>query len=1141
MSPAGRRTGAPGSGGSADAAQRLIAVTDFDHNLVVTAGAGTGKTALLVERALNLISGHAVPVQALAAITFTEKAAAELRQRLATGLEALHLLAAAGAEPGPADGGKEADRSYRWLRARAGVGPAEIARRSLQALLDLDVASVSTIHAFCADILRRYPLLAGVDPDFEIDEGASFDEVFERESARFLADELGPRARRGALWARVLATAGGLGAARAIGAALGAFRLPTSALDPARAYAPLSVREVLGPDLSELHDAIARARDRAAGMNPRMDAYLESAQSLLVAAREQGPSALERISAPWPLRDFLDKDPPAPGAKLRNVDPDEVRELGQSARRLIKALVAVDEEVVSAIVDAAAPLAASARRSVVRAGLVSFDALLRLARDLLAAHPGVRRELARRYRAILLDEFQDTDPLQYEILFFIAEADGQPADDPYRARLGRGRLFIVGDPKQSIYRFRGADIEAYQRAVRHVLQCGGRSIVLSSSFRSPADIVDPINRIFAPWMSTRRMDDDRFQPPYEAIDSARGPAADHSPRVEIWSVEAEGDAVARRRAEAEALAGWIVARHGAADATGEPLRYGDVAILLRALTHAGLYAQALRRAGVPFIVEGGKDFYERPEVGDLIALLRAVANPNDGPAVLAVMRSVLGGVPDGELARFAAAGGRLDLSWERPGALPAVPNIARTLDLIDTLRARTRGRAVDEVVRAAVRETPLAVLHAAAFEGAQRIANLDKLVVEAEELARRGLSLEEVIRVLEDEFRSDRDGGESPLADETLDAVRVLSIHKAKGLQYPVVFVPDIGRQEGGRTRPHTEVAWLRSDSGGDLAVRLGSGVTNVAWVKHAELTRRHEEAEEKRVFYVACTRPRERLILVNSNTKAGRIPWREALAPLGYAVGDGMPPDGALPPGVLHRLIVAAPAAEHAPKTELSPVWEEAARAFHDVLRSISATTAPPLRWPAGTRDARLAGAGEPEDPARWTRPVPSTARLAGMAFHAALERWDFKDGARLREMVRLEAGRIAQESAPAGPEDVTSPDARVTQEAGTIAAAFLASPLPQRLAGLAILGREVPILYRDRSGCTWVGACDVLYRDRDGTLVVADYKTDRIAGDPGRAAEPYGDQLRVYREAVSLSMDGQRVRGEILFVRTGDVVVME
>src|SRR6266850_5213342 len=156
MSPARRGAGNPQSPGAADSERRQIAVTEFDHNLVVTAGAGTGKTALLVERALNLIAGRDLPVQSLAAITFTEKAAAELRERLATGLEALHRLAATAAEPEQIHRESEAARSYQWLRIRAGVAPAEIARRSLQALLDLDVASVCTVHAFCAEILRRY-------------------------------------------------------------------------------------------------------------------------------------------------------------------------------------------------------------------------------------------------------------------------------------------------------------------------------------------------------------------------------------------------------------------------------------------------------------------------------------------------------------------------------------------------------------------------------------------------------------------------------------------------------------------------------------------------------------------------------------------------------------------------------------------------------------------------------------------------------------------------------------------------------------------------------------------------------------------------------------------------------------------------
>jgi len=231
-------------------------------------------------------------------------------------------------------------------------------------------------------------------------------------------------------------------------------------------------------------------------------------------------------------------------------------------------------------------------------------------------------------------------------------------------------------------------MEAYQRAVRRVLECGGERLSLSVSYRSPAAILDPINRVFSEWIGPRAPSEGAFEPAYEPIESARegGPGTD--PRVEIWTVTATGNAADRRRAEAGALAAFIASSAGGA---GAPLRFRDVAILFRALTHAPLYTQALRHAGIPFVVEGGRDFYERQEVGDLISFLRAASNPNDAAAVLAVMRSPLGGVPDAELARYAAAGGRLDRT--RPPHVEGCDGVRRTLSILAGFRGRTWGAA----------------------------------------------------------------------------------------------------------------------------------------------------------------------------------------------------------------------------------------------------------------------------------------------------------------------------------------------------------------------------------------------------------------------------------------------------------------
>ena len=1120
-----------------DARDREKATTLFDRNLVVTAGAGTGKTALLVERALNLIAGAGVPVDSLAAITFTEKAAAELRARLASGLDELRRLAAGRIEPATLERDTEARRAYAWLRTAAGRPAGEILGSAAAALDDLDAATISTIHAFCSEILRRFPREAGVDPSFAVDEGAAFSRLFEEIWEEFLLEDLGPRSPRGDLWREALLVPGALEAIRELGRGMAPSGVPSGALSDGAAYVPAEVQEILGRRIQEVRAAVMDVLARGSGMNERMRDFLSGSAQLLIDFLSGGADAMAAVTSPMSLDEYLKEAPRSPGKGLAGVDAGEVTRAARAAQSLIRRLATVDEKTVAPIATAAIPLAARAREALLAAGLVSFDGLLRLTRDLLAERPEIRREAASRFRTILVDEFQDTDPLQYEILFFLTEEEGAAAADAYGAKLAPGRLFIVGDPKQSIYRFRGADMEAYRRAVGHVVACGGELLTLSTSFRSPSEIVDPINRLFKEWIGPPPGEESIYEPPYERIVPARGPGGE-GPRVEIWSVEARGSAEVRRRAEAEAIAAWI------AQSAGKPIAYKDVAVLLRALTNAGLYAQALRRAGIPYVVEGGKDFYERPEVTDLLAFLRAAANPNDGASVLAVMRSPLGGAPDAELARFAAAGGRLDLPEGGRAETAPFPNVARTLRMLREFRAEMRGRPPDAVVRSVLEATPLPLLHASSFEGAQRIANLRKIVATAEDLARRGLGLEETLRFIEEEFEGRRAEGESPLADETVDAVRILSVHKAKGLEYPVVVVPDIGREARHQDPGGTDAAWLPRGAGGWLAVRIDRAGTNVAWAFKCEEDRLHEEAEEKRVFYVACTRARERLILVNSNDRR-KAPWRDALAALGYEIQEGLPEDGDLCGGlVAHRRVAARPAGAAAPAMALDPRWAEAAARFEEVAGAAAASASAPIRWPAGARDERAAEAAVPPGsaPEEGDRPPrrPSAgrdvARLAGTAVHAALERWDFRDGAALKASARTEAARAARDDRDRGG---GGPDrtAEVEAEAIRILEGFLASPLPARLARSEILAREMPVIVQDEGGATWIGSCDLVCRGGDGAIVIADYKTDLLDGEPSEAAGRYREQMEIYRRALARALPGATVRAEILFVRTGTV----
>jgi ATP-dependent helicase/nuclease subunit A len=1130
-----------------DHEHRTRATTLFDRNLVVTAGAGTGKTAILVERALNLVGTGSATLDTMALITFTEKAAAELRLRLGRGLERL-LRRAAGPAGEPLVRDEDGDRSWQWLAAQA--VPAERVRSlAMAALQDLDGAAIGTIHSFCADILRRHPREAGVDPRFSVDDGVVFDRIFDEAWTRQLAADLGPAGTRAAAWRRALAAGDPPARVRDLALALADFTLPDEARAPASPPDPVAL---LGEAAREAVRGVRSVRDRGGGFHKGFQAFLDAAVIYLEAFLAGGVAGLRAARAPISIEKAASGTIGDPGRRATGVSAAEAEAGCAPARDLLRLLAGVEDEAAFALQAVAGPAAAAAGERLLAQGFVSFDAMLRRSRDVLARHPAVRRAIGRRFRRLLVDEFQDTDPLQYEILFFLAGGETPPAGDAWRTILEPGRLFIVGDPKQSIYRFRGADIAAYRRAVDHVTRCDGEVLRLTASFRSPASLLGPVNRLFEGWLGPAEGWDGDSSPPYDRIESARPERAGAGPRVIVASVDSSpaADARERRAAEAAAVAAWIAAHAGPAG-SARPHRWGEIAILFRAMTHAGLFARALRGAAIPFVIEGGKDFHERAEVSDLLMLLRAAASPNDTPAILAVLRSPLGAVPDEELARFARTGGRLERP-DTPAPEPALhPNLARALGWLDRFRAAITGLPADAVVEAAVSRTPLALLHAAAHDGPQRVQNLRKLASMARERAVRGLSLPEAIGVLDTAFAGRTPEGESPLADESHDAVRVLSIHKAKGLEYPVVFVPDLGREEGhGGPDNGSAASWVVRGGSAWLALRIDARRWNAAWALRALEDRRHESAEERRVFYVACTRARERLILVNSHRER-RAPWRDRLAALGYRIGDdgSFPPEGLLAGGdVMHGLLSPTPATTRRDvPVDLGPI-ERAACAGRDTAAALAAASVPPLSSPSGTRSddrpdpeslVRAAAPARPlEADGRRGADRSEIARLAGIAVHAALETWDLRDGDALLAGAAREARAAVDESprAPGGA-DLAGTTARKT---GVILRGFLSSPLPARLVAATVHGREVALLWRGLDGRTWTGACDILFEET-GTLVVGDWKTDVTGGDPAAAAAPYREQLALYVAAVRAAFPGRQVRGEVLFVREGLAVPID
>jgi len=1092
-----------------DHEDRLLAATDFDHNIVVVAGAGTGKTSLLVERVLTAVGSGRVGIGEIGAITFTEKAAGEMRQRLATGLE--RLLEAARGEV-EADPGEEADRALDHLLGRSSIPIDDVAARALEALRELDRSRVETIHTFCAGLLREFPVEVGVQPDFVVDTGEMQNAVHEELWERFVARELGQDARRGDLWRRVLG-AFSMEHAEALASALASYSIPEAMLSvDAIGYRP---GEILGEQVDGLIAALQSILDRQSGMKQKGEDDCRAMVQALEALLADGPAAFAKIHDAH--KNLVTRAPNSAAFEKKKsygeVSGRELNRIGKSFETIGKQVLKVRHGPLRDLLEAVLPFAVEAREELLRRGYVTFDGLLVLARDLLRDHPDVRRRLKQRFRMLLVDEFQDTDPLQYEIVLYLGERTEDDATDAYDTRLEPGRLFVVGDPKQSIYRFRGADYDAFRRAVGRILDQDGRRALLTANFRSVPGVISAVNVLFDA-KGTRCWERSDYQPDYEPIDAVR-PDDGVAPAVEVWTVDAGENPLAGRRREAE---GRVIAEWIRSTVDPDEPKYDKITILLRAFTQLADYLRPLRQLGIPFVVDGGREFLARPEVAHLLVILKVLARPSDAASLLAYLRSPLGAVTDAELAAYASA--EHSWSWLEEADPEKFPDVARGFAQIRELAASTRDAPADEVVRKVLAETDLLTLSAAAFEGPQRVANLTKLAAAAAELAREGrLSLIEVVEALE-EGRTSLATTDSPLADEATDAVRVMTIHKAKGLENDIVILPDLARDpSAGHRSEEVEARTVRLAGGGEsLAVKVDDH-SSLAWARHVHDERWHGEAEEVRVLYVGMTRARERLILIAAPSRR-EAPWVKALGSLGYSIEEPGDDGSTLLDGRVLHLRRVPGADERESGHEMPSGAPDAVESYRKALKRMS-DAGPPIRTPSQEerwKDDGSSGVREFAD--------RDTAKAVGIATHLLLERWDGRDDATLLEMVTGVSKATADE---AGVEPGV-----VEREVREIFVGFIASELRGRLREVEVLGREIPIVEHDEEGRVYRGTLDLLYKDVDGEYVVADYKTDRET-DPAALDEAYGPQLSIYARAVQRALSlPSPPRRELWLLRT-------
>ena len=993
-------------------------------HVFVSAGAGTGKTLVLVERFAKAVCDEGLDVGSVLVITYTERAAGELRGRIRR-----ELL----------DRGRD-----------------DLAR-------ELDGAWISTIHGFCHRLLKAYPFAAGLDPRFRVLDDSQArvlrSEAFEEALAEFCA---GDDPRR----LRLLATYG----------AGGLRRMLTGVYETLRAAGrPLELRLGEGPALAQRVEALREAARCLVDEDGYEEQHAQAARMLELLERDRQTEALLDLS------EFATRG----GPRERFASYEAARKAVEQTA--LDELATRDRDLLQELLEAFARAYTSAKE---RESGVDFEDLQLTARDLLREHEEIRQREAWRFRAVMVDEFQDTNRLQCDLIDLIAGEE----------------LFFVGDEFQSIYGFRHADVNVF----RERRDEAGTVLPLTLNYRSRPEVLAAVNHLFGSDFG------DEFQP---LAASGDFPDPVFGTPVELLVTDKSsygGTATHWRRGEARSVARRV--KELVETGIAKP---GEIVLLFAAGTDAEWYEQELRELGLPTYRTTGRGYFGQQQVADLLAYLRLLHNRYDDEALVTVLASPLVGVSNDALVllRRAAPKRPLFKGLERTVPEGLDPRDERLFQafrqrferLVAASRTLSLERLCEEIV--AAHDYDLAVL--AQWDGRRRYANLRKLARLArsyEEL--RGADIEGFVRFVREQDEAGAKELEAVAEEEDADVIRLLTIHAAKGLEFKVVVVADAGRD---RAAPGADEILALPD--GRFGFRVADPATGVrkpttAYEEVRAASREEAEAERRRLYYVAMTRAVDRLIVAGSIDPEKAADER---TPIGWVLGrleipafddaaDGpveLERDGAR---ILLRLDRLRP--EPAVEPVAEPSAEPAQLALFELNGSdgsapVSAPKLPPLEavpepplhhvrtlsysalalfesCPYRYYAERVAGMR----PGQASGSVPGHAGLAateiGDSVHVLLEALDLRDPRPPDPQALAETVRARYPAAT---------DEELERIAGLVGA-YCASELAARIAALEGAAPERPFAF-EHDGVLLHGRLDVLYRDGPRAVVV-DYKTN-------------------------------------------------
>lgn len=1049
------------------------AATCIGRNVLVSAGAGTGKTRVLVERFLYLVTQKHVPVNEILALTYTEKAANEMKSRILARLQ---------------EKGLEHERR------------------------ELENAYISTIHSFASRMLREHPLEAGVDPDFRVLESEESD--YMKEQA--LDETLETCCRKGTPLFDLLRMMG----------------------ENALREGAIHVMDVARHSGSYLPEFFSTA----SSVITKESIYpAEKGKSIKNLFLKLGETDLASDWEQYYSKGVWDWATAAEFFEWKKTFSRKRGKKGDDSWQIIKEacdqLRAFHAEKMSlpyrqAFEEFALQVEAKYEAGKSERSVLDFDDLqiraVRLFKSEGKIHQKLRERYCAKFQFLLMDEFQDTNFLQLELMELLSRGDN---------------LFLVGDYKQSIYGFRGAEPALFLSKEQNFKQKkAGEYVVLNKNYRTLPAVLKILNGMFEQlWL------EDGFR--YEALE----PGIEDSSQggIELLAVEKreKEETSAARLREAERIARRI------ADLKEQGVAYGEIAILFQAVTDMALYEQALKRHGIPYYALSSKGFYHQAEVRDVLSYLSFLDNPHSDIPLAASLRSPLFQVRDETLywlSRTAKTGeGTSKTSALYRGVLryQAINEITESekqkiaffLQVTQSLCELKDRLRLTELLDSLLAKTSYELTVLAHPQGTRRYANLKKLMrlareFEAAEPMALGAFLKTVRRLESAEVRESEAQTES---QESGRLVRLMTVHRAKGLEFPVVFLADLGR-----TRTSGEASSVMAMSGLGYGIRLLNPLSQkweepALWKNIALKLKEKEKEESKRLFYVAATRAQKRLIFsgISDSKKTEKETFSEMNQWMDWVLSLSNDHDQIW----RHPPQIPFPAAKEkafAETNELDEIFssfepqpeeklwarlstdkemiQEAAAKILEKSRQSEILPSRTIDLPVsafalfqrsredyrrvyeiGCRDTSWEQEVSREE---QTEEVQLSAADFGTAFHSVMQYLDFHHPETNREMLLEKAYRST------GKED--------KNRARTMLLAFIQTPLFAELQQAERIERELPFLLNERHGLIH-GILDLLFQDRQGQWHILDYKTGK--GDEEKVkTSGYQRQMELYAHAV-------------------------